>query len=141
LAVYYNQLGSAYGKSGKTEDAINAFNKAAEEDPTKAAQFYYNEGVVFTNTGKPDDANTAFDKAIAANPNYAAAYYQKGVNLMQKGTYDQKTNTTKYPPEAAQNFNKYLELEPTGQFAEGAKALLEGMGQKVSSSYKAGKKK
>jgi tetratricopeptide (TPR) repeat protein len=101
---------------------------------------YYNEGVVLINTGKPDEANAALDKAIAADPNNAEAYYQKGVNLLAKGTYDAKTNTTKYPPEAAQDLNKYLELKPDGPNAEQAKALIEQMGEKVTSSFKARKK-
>lgn len=141
MANFYDNLGQAYAKSGKIPEAVDAYNKEAEQDPAQAAGAYYNEGAVLTNTGKADDANAAFDKAIQADPNKADAYYQKGVNLLQKGTFDQKTNTTKYPPEAAEALNKYLELQPTGPHAEEAKALLDQMGEKTSSSFKAGKKK
>jgi len=141
LGAYYNNLGQAYAKSGKTPEAIDSYNKAAAEDPTKAAQSYYNEGAVLTNTGKIDDANAAFDKAIAADPTRADAYYQKGVNLLQKATYDQKTGQTKAPPEASENLNKYLEMQPNGPYAQQAKDILASLGEKVSSTYKAGKKK
>lgn len=141
VASYYNNLGQAYARTGKTPEAVDAYNKAAEQDPTRAAQFYYNEGAVLTNTGKNDDANAAFAKAVQADPNRADAYYQMGVNYLAKGTFDQKTNTTKYPPEAAQNLNKYLELQPDGPHAAEAKALLEQMGEKVSASFKSTKKK
>jgi hypothetical protein len=40
------------------------------------------------------------------------------------------------PPEGtAEAFNKYLELEPEGKFAEQSKAMLQALGETVQTSY------
>jgi tetratricopeptide (TPR) repeat protein len=135
LASYYNNLGQAYAKSNKIPEAVDAYHKAAEQDPTRASQFYYNEGAVLTNVGKTDDANAAFDKAIQADPNKADAYYQKGVNSLQKAQVD-KAGKMVAPPGTVDDFNKYLELQPTGPYAEQAKQILDSLGAKVQTSFK-----
>lgn len=143
VGAYYNNMGEAYSRIGQTDKAIEAYTQAATNDPTDAAKYYFNLGAVLTNTGKTDEANSAFDKAIAADPNKADAYYQKSINLMAKGTVDAK-GETHYPPDVASGLQKYLELAPTGPYAEGAKALLTSMGEKVQTSFgpqKATKKK
>ena len=139
MASYYNNLGQAYARTNKVPESIDAYNKAAEQDPTRASQFYYNEGAVLTNTGKTDDANAAFTKAIQADPNHADAYYQRAINSLQKATVD-KQGKMIAPPGTADDFNKYLELEPTGPYADGAKQMLETLGAKVSTGFKSTKK-
>jgi len=136
LANLYNNLGSAYARSGKAQEALAQYTAAAQTDPAKAAQYYYNAGAVLTNTYHPDEANTAFDKAIAADPNYADAWYQKGINLLGKGTLDPKTGKTNYPPEASQALQKYLELQPNGKNAQTAKELLARMGEEVQTTFR-----
>jgi len=89
--------------------------------------------------GTVDEANAAFDKAIAADPTKADAYYQKGVNLINKATTDSKTGKVIPAPGTEEALNKYLELQPTGQFAEGAKSMLQYIGSSIETSY--GKKK
>jgi len=135
LASYYNNLGQAYARTNKVPEAIDAYNKAAEQDPTRASQFYYNEGAVLTNTGKADDANTAFTKSIQADPNHADSYYQRAVNSLQKATVD-KQGKMVAPAGTVDDFNKYLELQPTGPYAEGAKQMLETLGAKVTTGFK-----
>lgn len=138
VAGYYNNLADALAKAGKTDDAVKAYDQAAQADPTGAGTYFFNEGAVMTNTGKVDDAVSAFDKAIAADPNKADAYYWKGVNLIAKATTDK---SGKVIPAAGteEAFNKYLELQPTGQFADAAKQMLQTIGGKIETSY--GKKK
>jgi tetratricopeptide (TPR) repeat protein len=137
LAAYYNNLGDAYARAGKGEEATKALTQAAQLDPPNAAMYYFNLGAVLTNVGKMDDAIAAFDKAIAADPNRADAYYFKGVNLMGKATL--KGDKMVAPDGTSEAFNKYLELQPTGQFAEPAKQMLASIGATVETSY--GKKK
>ncbi|MFB3814720.1 MAG: tetratricopeptide repeat protein [Terriglobales bacterium] len=139
VGAYYNNMGEAQAKLGATQDAIQSYTAAAQNDPAGAGKYFFNLGAVLTNTGKVDEANAAFDKAIAADPNYAEAYYQKAVNLMGKATVDPKTNTMTAPPEVATNLNKYLELSPTGPNAEPAKQLLASLGAKVETSFGKGK--
>jgi len=137
LAAYYNNLGDAYARAGKGDDAIKALTQAAQLDPPNAAMYYFNLGAVLTNIGKMDDAIAAFDKAIAVDPNRADAYYFKGVNLMGKATL--KGDKMVAPEGTSEAFNKYLELQPTGQFAEPAKQMLASIGATVETSF--GKKK
>lgn len=137
LAAYYNNLGDAYARAGKGGDATKALTQAAQLDPPNAAMYYFNLGAVLTNVGKMDDAIAAFDKAIAVDPNRADAYYFKGVNLMGKATL--KGDKMVAPDGTSEAFNKYLELQPTGQFAEPAKQMLASIGATVETTY--GKKK
>lgn len=137
LAAYYNNLGEAAGKSGKIDDAVKAYNQAAQANPEGAAGYFYNEGAVFTNAGKIDDAIAAFDKCIAADPNRADAYYQKGVNLIGKATLQGDKMVA--PPGTAEAFQKYLELQPAGPYADVAKQMLASIGASVETGF--GKKK
>ena len=139
LAAYYNNLGQAEAKTGQLEESVKAYEQAAQLNPPGAAQYYYNQGAVLTNNGKVEEANAAFDKAIAADPTKADAYYQKGVNLINKATTDPKTGKVTPAPGTTEALNKYLELAPTGQFAEGAKGMLQYIGSTIETSF--GKKK
>lgn len=138
LAAYYNNLAQAQARVGKTDDALKSYQQAAQLYPAGAAQYYYNLGAVLTNAGKIDDAIVAFDKAIAADPTKADAYYQKGVNLISKATTD-KSGKIIPAPGTQEALNKYLELQPTGQFADAAKGMIQYIGGTVETSY--GKKK
>jgi tetratricopeptide (TPR) repeat protein len=135
VAGYHNNLGEALARMGKTQEAIQEYQTAAETEPTEAAKYYFNLGALLTNMGHPDQANDAFDKAIAADPNYAEAYFQKGVNLVGKAKVDDKTGAINAPPEVAADLNKYLELSPTGPNAEAAKQLIASLGEKVETGY------
>lgn len=143
LASFYNNKGKAEAQMGKTADAVNSYNRAAQLDPAGAGMYYFNLGAILTNANTKNDdqmrkaAADAFDKAIAADPNRADAYYWKGTNLIGAATL--KGDKMVAPPGTAEAFQKYLELQPTGPHAEEAKAMLQGLGATVETSY--GKKK
>jgi len=137
MAAYYNNLAEVYAKSGKVDDAVATYNKAAQADPTHAGQYQFNIGAVLTNAGKVDDAIAAFDKVIAADPNKADAYYWKGVNMIGKATL--KGDKMVAPEGTADAFNKYLELAPTGPYAQPAKDMLASIGASVETGFKKGK--
>jgi len=88
---------------------ISETEKAAQLDPTKAGQFYYNLGASLVNAGQSEPASAAFKKAIEIDPKHADSYYQYGVYLMGKaqigfvGTVEELKNN----PEARA---KYLEV-------------------------------
>jgi len=139
LAAYYNNLADALHKSGKNDDAVKAYEQASSLDPGRAASYMFNIGAVYTNAGKVDDAIAAFDKVIAADPTRAEAYYWKGVNLIGKETMD-KDNKVVAPPGTAEAFQKYLELQPTGAFAEPAKQMLASIGASIETTFGTKKK-
>jgi tetratricopeptide (TPR) repeat protein len=138
LAAYYNNLGEAAAKAGKVDDAVKAYDLAAQINPEGAAGYYFNAGAVLTNKGRADDANAAFDKAIAADPNKAEAYYQKGINLMGKATL--QGDKTVPAPGTVEAFQKYLEIAPTGPNAQNAKDILASIGAPVETSFGTKKK-
>ena len=143
LAGYYNNMGDAFAKNGKTDEAVNSYNKAVQLDPSDAGKYYFNEGATMTNANVKNDAkmrtaaSEAFDKAIAADPNRADAYYWKGTNLIGMATL--KGDKMEAPPGTAEAFQKYLELQPTGPHADEAKAMITSLGASVETSF--GKKK
>lgn len=130
---YLNGLADAYAKSGQTDKAVQTYSAAATADPTNAGTYYFNEGAVFTNTGKMDEAIAAFDKALQIDPKRADAYYWKGVNLMGKATT--KGDKMVAPEGTAEAFNKYLELQPTGQYADPAKQMLASIGAPIETNF------
>lgn len=138
LAAYYNNLAEAYAKNNKVDDAVKTYGLAAQADPTNAAQYYFNTGAVLTNAGKVDDALAAFDKVIAADPSRADAYYWKGVNMIGKATLQGDKMVA--PPGTADAFQKYLELQPTGTYADAAKQMLTSIGSSVETSFGSKKK-
>ncbi|MGA8151297.1 MAG: carboxypeptidase regulatory-like domain-containing protein [Terriglobales bacterium] len=139
LATYFNNMGQAQAKLGKTDDAAKSYQQAAQLDPPDAGQYYFNMGAILTNANVANDAKMrqaavdAFDKAIAADPNKADAYYWKSTNLIGAATLQGDKMVA--PPGTAEGFQKYLELQPTGPHAEEAKAMLASLGAPVETSF------
>ena len=140
-AAAYNQLGQAYGKQGDAKNAADAYEQAAKTLPANAGMYYFNEAATLYNAGKLDEAAVAADKAIAVDPKRADAYYIKGQALIPKATVDPKTQKIVAPPGCVDAYQTYLELAPEGPHAADVKGVLEGIGEQVKSSYKAGKKR
>ncbi len=133
-------LGAIYARTGKVPEANAAYDAAAKIDPTKAGFYLKNEAVIFSQVGNSDAQAAAADEAIKADPNDAVLYYLKGQALVSKATVDPKTQRIVLPPGCGEAYQKYLELAPTGPYAVDVKGILDQAGQKISSTYKAGKK-
>jgi len=133
-------MGQAYARSGKPDDAAKSYEAAAQADPTKAGVAYYNEAVVLYTANKTTEAAAAADKAIAADPKRADAYYIKGQSLIPGATMDEKTHKFVLPPGCLEAYQEYLELAPDGPHAQEVKDLLTNLGQPQKNSFKAGRK-
>jgi tetratricopeptide (TPR) repeat protein len=134
-AATHNNFALALGKAKKFPEMQAELQKAAELDPPKAGQYYYNMGAMMVNAGQSEPAGQAFKKAIELDPKHADSYYQWGVYLLGKASFAADGKVT--PVEGtAEAFQKYLELAPTGQFADSAKGMLESLGSKLDTSYK-----
>ncbi len=140
-AAAWNGVGNAYAKEGKTTDAASAFENAVKAEPTNAGMFYGNEAAVLFNAQQTDAAAAAADKAIAADPNKPDPYFIKGQALIAKSSFDQKTQKIIPPPGCVEAYQKYLQLAPNGPHAQAVEEVLTSLGQKVDTSYRAGKKK
>ncbi len=131
----HNNYGLALVKAKKIDDAKAELAKAAALDPAGAGKYYYNLGAILVNTGQNDAAGDAFKKAIAASPNYAPAQYQYGIYLVSQAKTSPDGKIV--PPEGTvEAFQKYLELDPTGPYAEQAKGMIQTLTGSVQTTYK-----
>jgi tetratricopeptide (TPR) repeat protein len=131
---FHNNYALALVKAKKLDEAKAELTKAATLDPANAAKYYYNLGAVLVNTGQTEQAGEAFKKAIDANPNYAPAQYQYGIYLVSKATTTADGKVI--PPDGTiQAFQKYLELDPNGPYAEQAKGMLQTLTGTVQTRY------
>jgi tetratricopeptide (TPR) repeat protein len=133
-------LGEVYARNGKVTDANAAYDAAAKANPASAGTYLRNQAVIFFQSGNADAQVAAADMAIKNDPNDALVYYLKGQGLVSKATVDPKTQRIVLPEGCAEAYQKYLELAPNGPYAGEVQAILQQAGQKVSSTYKAGKK-
>lgn len=138
-AGLYNNLGTLYAENGELDKAKEQFQKAAETDPTAASQYYFNLGAVLYNTGKMDDSAKAFQKAIDTDPTYANAYFWLGQALLGKATTGEG-GKVQAAPGTKEAFEKYLKLDPNGQNAATAKALLQTIEGNIETQYSKKKK-
>jgi tetratricopeptide (TPR) repeat protein len=133
-------LGEIYARGGKVPEANAAYDAAAKANPAAAGMYYRNQAVIFFQSGNGDAQVAAADLAIKNDPSDAMLYYLKGQGLIQKASYDAKTQKIILPEGCADAYQKYLELAPNGPYAGEVAGILQQAGQKVSSTYKAGKK-
>lgn len=143
--AYHNNYALTLAKAKKFDQAQEELNKAAQLDPSQAGRYYYNLGAVYINAGQSGPAEAAFKKAIEVNPDYADAQYQYASALSAKLTTTSDGKVVA-PPGMKEALDKYLELAPTGQFADAAKGLLQAIGETIQTNYqnpdaKKGKKK
>ena len=133
-AGVHNNYGLLMVKLKKLDEAKSEIVKAATLDPAGAGKYYFNLGAIMVNTGQNDAALDAFQKAVAADPNYANAWYYIGNVLSGKMTMD-KDGKPVTPPGMVEALEKYLALQPTGQFAEASKALLSVVSTTIQTNY------
>src|SRR4029450_8363487 len=132
----YNGLANVYNAAKKFDLAAEASKKAMElvaaapaggapgapgaagpgAAATSASQTF-NQGVILWNAGKIPEAKAQFEAAVKADPNMADARYWLGMSLVNAGTKEALT-------EAKPHFEMYLNIAPTGQYADTAKAIV-----------------
>jgi tetratricopeptide (TPR) repeat protein len=115
-ADYFNHLGTASIRASKFDAGKVAIQKAVDLDAKRAEVAFLNLGILLAEKAQDKDAADALQKSIKANPKAADTYYQLG--LLQL-----KTPATM--ADAAVQFEKYLQLAPTGTNAATAKALAD----------------
>lgn len=131
---YHNNYGLTLARAKKFDEAQAELNKAASLDPPNAGHYYYNLGAVYINAGQSGPAEEEFKKAIAAQPDYADAQYQYASSLSAKLATD-KEGKVVAPPGMKEALEKYLELAPTGPYADAAKGLLQAIGATIETDY------
>jgi tetratricopeptide (TPR) repeat protein len=140
VAVAEAGLGEVYARTGKVPEANAAFDASAKDDPTRAPINLRNQAVIFFQMHNNEAEAAAADEAIKVSPNDPILYYIKGAGLVVNATVDAK-GVMVLPPDCQAAYQKYLDLAPTGQFADEVAGILKAAGQKVTSSYHAPTKK
>ena len=113
LAIAYTNLGNIRFRRGDEDAAEKLYRKALSLD-TVQPEAQYNLGYVMLERGSPGDAVEFFKGAIASDPQFADAYF----NLAM--AYEQAGDAAKARP----CWRRYLEIEPTGTWAEIARKHL-----------------
>jgi len=132
--AYHNNYALALARAKKYDDAQAELNKAATLDPPNAGRYYYNLGALLVNSGQIAASEQAFMKAIQANPDYADAQFQYATALSAKLTTGPDGKIVA-PPGMKEALEKYLQLEPNGQFADAAKGMLQTIGATIQTNY------
>lgn len=133
-AAAHNNFALALAKAKKFPEMQAELKKAADLDPPNAGKYYYNLGALLVNSGQNEAAGEAFKKAIESNTGYADAYYQYGVTLVGQAKIGADGKITPVAG-TAEAFQKYLELSPTGQFAQPAKDMLTTLNASVETKF------
>jgi len=93
--------GVALREEGKSQEALEAFDKAAELDP-QSARPWLGKGLVLRELERPEEALEAFEKAAELDPQSTEAWLGKGLLLGELGRHE----------EAIEAFDKAAELDP-----------------------------
>jgi tetratricopeptide (TPR) repeat protein len=132
--AYHNNYALTLAKAKKFDEAQAELNKAAQLDPSQAGRYYYNLGAVLVNNGQAAAAEVAFKKAIEVNPDYADAQFQYATALSARLATGSDGKIVA-PDGMKDALEKYLSLEPMGQYADAAKGMLQMIGATIQTDY------
>jgi len=113
-------LGTALSDSGRVSDALDEYKTAIDQytallgKPTSQVEFNY--GRALFNLKRYREAASAFGRALELDPRDHDLYVQRAFALQNAGDYQS----------AKQDYQQYLSLEPSGQYADGVKQILAG---------------
>ncbi len=136
--VAHNNLGSAYDRQGRYDEAIGEFEQALRIKPNYA-QAYSNLGAVLLEKGQPDDAIRQFEQALEANPRYAEAHNNLGITFERKGLADRAlqeyARAAQLRPEFADaHYNLGVALMKKGAFDNAIKEFQATLEQQPASA-------
>jgi len=128
LGAALSGLGEVYIRTSRVPQAQQSFDDAVKANPAQAAFYLRNEAILFLQTGHSAEQVDAAGKAIALDPKRADLYFFKGQGLAAQATIDPKTQKLVLPAGCPEALQKYLDLDPTGQYANDDKSLLAAAG-------------
>ncbi|MBK6516901.1 MAG: tetratricopeptide repeat protein [Polyangiaceae bacterium] len=113
LAIAYTNLGNINFRRGDEDRAVELYRRALLIDGAQP-EAQYNLGYVMLERGNAGEAIEHFNRAIQSDPRFADAYFNLAMAYEQTGS----------PDLARPCWRKYLELEPTGTWADIARKHL-----------------
>jgi tetratricopeptide (TPR) repeat protein len=114
LAIAYTNLGNIRFRRGDEAGAELLYRRAIEIDP-RQPEAHYNLGYVMLERGDARAATEYFELALAGDPRFADAQFNLAMAWEQLGERSR----------ARPHWKKYLELEPTGTWADIARQHLK----------------
>jgi DNA-binding transcriptional MerR regulator len=113
MANAYTNLGNLMYRTGKIEDARALYRKAVEIDPDQP-EGHYNLGFLCFETGDIEEAERCFSVAVGLDSTFADAHFNLAMTQSRLGRSD----------EARVHWERYLEIEPMGPWADIAREKL-----------------
>jgi Tfp pilus assembly protein PilF len=107
LAIAYTNLGNIKFRQGSEEEAISLYKKALSIDPEQP-EAQYNMGYVCLDKGELDQAVRFFEGAVLGDSQFADAHFYLALSYETLGSKEK----------ARPAWERYLELEPTGTWAD-----------------------
>jgi len=127
-ASSYHNLGNAYNKMGRLDEAITEYKKALAIAPN-FVMAHCHLGVAYYKKGMFDEAIAEYKKTLAIAPNFVMAHCHLGIAYAKKGMFD----------EAIAECNKALSINPSYIQAYNNLGFIyanKGMVDKAISVYK-----
>ena len=113
LAIVYTNLGNIRFRRGDEDQAEELYRCALEIESTQP-EAQYNLGYMMLHRSKPDEAVRFFEGAIESDARFADAYFNLAMAYEHVGERGR----------ARECWKRYLELEPTGTWADIARSHL-----------------
>ena len=125
----YNNLGNSLARTGKVDEALAAYQKAIELDPTNTAVYWRNFAVGLYNSGRIKESLDPLKRATEADPRNAQAWYLMGAALVNTMEFRQEgTNMVAImQPGTIEAYQKAIQLDPGGPYAVQAQQGLEAL--------------
>jgi DNA-binding transcriptional MerR regulator len=114
LAIAYTNLGNIRFRRGDEAGAVDLYRRAIEVD-TRQPEGHYNLGYVMLERGDARAATAYFEQALLGDPRFADAHFNLAMAWEQLGERGR----------ARPHWRKYLELEPSGTWADVARDHLK----------------
>ena len=129
LGGYYMNMANAQARAGKIDDARASYQKAADLDPSTAAQTWRNFGISLENMGKMKEAIEPLQKSTTLDPKNAQGWFLLGSALLNTMTSKQEGEKLipVLQPGTVEAFQQALALDPNGPIGEQAKQSLEAI--------------
>ncbi len=127
-AMYWNQLGLAYGESGKYKEAIKSYKQAIRIDPD-FVHAHNNLGAAYYMLGRYQEAIKSHKQALRIDPDYRDAHYNLGIASYELDKYE----------EAIKSYKHAIRIDPDlaeAHYNLGAAYYMLGRYQEAIKSYK-----